>query len=251
LTGITRLRYRGLLALIVTACLSVGAKAPAQQPAAPVPSIEELKRQLEEKRLEAKRQLETKRQLDLKQQQDAKQQLEAKQQDAKQQLEAKQQDAKQRLEAKQQQEAKQQDAKQQLEAKRKQPKVPPQDGESAAAPTPVRASAPPADVGRPPPIGKNIAPVKLEPNSVPATDSCPYPPAALARGDTGTVILLINVAPDGRATDARIETSSGSEVLDEAAASCVREFGHFLPKRTGARAEAGWFRMKFRWSFGD
>jgi TonB family protein len=245
LTGITRLRYRGLLALIVTACLSVGAKAPAQQPpaqqpAAPVPSIEELKRQLEEKRLEAKRQLETKRQLEIKQQQDAKQQLEAKQQEAK-----------QRLETKQQQEAKQQDAKQQLEAKRKQPKVPPQDGESAAAPTPVRASAPPADVGRPPPIGKNIAPVKLEPNSVPATDSCPYPPAALARGDTGTVILLINVAPDGRATDARIETSSGSEVLDEAAAGCVREFGHFLPKRTGARAEAGWFRMRFRWSFGD
>jgi TonB family protein len=93
--------------------------------------------------------------------------------------------------------------------------------------------------------------VKLEPNSAAASDSCPYPAAARSRGDTGTVILLVYVAPDGRATDAKIETSSGSEVLDEAAASCVQEFGHFLPKRVGSRAEAGWFRMKFRWSFGD
>jgi TonB family protein len=37
------------------------------------------------------------------------------------------------------------------------------------------------------------------------------------RGDTGTVILLINVTPDGHATDTHIETSSGSDVLDEAA----------------------------------
>jgi TonB family protein len=63
--------------------------------------------------------------------------------------------------------------------------------------------------------------------------------------------LLIYVAPDGHATDTSIETSSGSEALDEGAVSCVKEYGHFLPKRVGARAEGGWFRMRFRWSFGD
>jgi TonB family protein len=205
-TIIKSLQYRGLLALLVTAILSVGVKAPAQQPSAPVPSIEELKRQLEAKRLEAKRQAETKQQPD---------------------------------------------AKQQLEAKHKQPKSSPPEGGSAATSAPPRASALPGDVVRAPPIGKNISPVRLEPNSAAVSDSCPYPAAALSRGDTGTVVLLIFVAPDGRATDTKIETSSGSDVLDEAAASCVQEFGHFLPKRIGTRAEPGWFRMKFRWSFGD
>jgi protein TonB len=93
--------------------------------------------------------------------------------------------------------------------------------------------------------------VKLEPNSSAAVDSCPYPAAARDRGDTGTVVLLIYVAPDGRATDTKVESSSGSEVLDDAAAGCVKEFGHFVPKRNGPRTEAGWFRMKFKWSFGD
>jgi len=77
----------------ITACLlsvavntlAQDAKPPAQEQSAPVPSIEELKRQLEAKRLELKRQSEAKRQLEAKQQADAKQQAEAKQQaDAKQ-----------------------------------------------------------------------------------------------------------------------------------------------------------------------
>ena len=51
--------------------------------------------------------------------------------------------------------------------------------------------------------------------------------------------------------DTQVETSSGSEVLDEAAEGCVKEFGHFVPKRVGPRAEAGWFRMRDKWSFGE
>ena len=93
--------------------------------------------------------------------------------------------------------------------------------------------------------------MRVDPNGASASDSCPYPDAARSRGDTGTVILLIYVAADGRAADTKIETSSGSDVLDDAAASCVKEFGRFVPKRVGSRAEAGWFRMRFTWSFGD
>jgi TonB family protein len=234
----------------ITACLlsvavntlAQDAKPPAQEQSAPVPSIEELKRQLEAKRLELKRQSEAKRQLEAKQQADAKQQAEAKQQaDAKQQAEAKLQ-----LEAKQQAEAKRQ-----LEARQKQPKLPPAEREPATAPESPRTPASPAVLARSTPIPKNISPMKLEPNSAAVSDSCPYPAAARNRGETGTVVLLIYVTPDGHATDTNIESSSGSDVLDEAAASCVKEYGHFLPRRVGARAEAGWFRMKFKWSFGD
>src|SRR6266404_3653146 len=208
------------LTLAITACLlsvagntlAQDAKTPAQEQSAPVPSIEELKRQLEAKRLELKQQSEAKRQLEAKQQAEAKQQPEARQ---------------------------------------KQPKLPPAEREPAAAPESPRTPASPAVLAKSTPIPKNISPVKLEPNSAAVSDSCPYPVAARNRGETGTVVLLIYVTPDGHATDTNIESSSGSDVLDEAAASCVKEYGHFLPRRVGARAEAGWFRMKFRWSFGD
>jgi TonB family protein len=93
--------------------------------------------------------------------------------------------------------------------------------------------------------------VRIDPHGGFATDSCAYPQAARERGDTGTVVLLIDVAADGHATSTQIESSSGSDVLDQAAASCVMQFGSFVPKHIGSRAQAGWFRMRFTWSFGD
>jgi protein TonB len=237
------LLYRGLRALAATACLTVGAYAPAQQPAPAIPSIEELKRQLEAKRLEARRQLEAKQ---------------------------KQPKSHQEPDA----------AAKTAPSTSAQPSAPSQDTVKAPpagknrspvklgppAPSTDLVSSPPdgtdvshvkpappasADLVKAPPAGKNISPVKLAPNSTAPSDSCPYPDAARRRGDTGTVILLLYVAPDGRAVDTQIETSSGSDVLDEAAASCMKEFGRFVPKRVGARAEGGWFRTKFHWSFGD
>lgn len=169
-----------------------------QQLATPVPSIEELKRQLEAKR-EAKRQLEAQRQLEAKQQVEAKQEKEAKSEP--------------------------------------EPNPPAALHQPAGSPTPA--------------IPKFILPVKLAPNSVAPSESCPYPAAARARGDTGTVILLIYVTPDGRATEFRIETSSGSDSLDEAAGGCAMEYGRYLPKRGAARGQGAWFRMKFIWSFGE
>ena len=244
-----------LLALTVTACLLAGASALAQQPTAPVPSIEELKRQLEAKRQEAKRQLEAK------QQPKAKPQPEAKPPEAEPQVASKppvepkpQPEAKPPSEA-----APQPEATPPLKAKQQpKPKLPPTPstpGEPESG-IPARVAsaekpAPPPDVIKAVPPAKNISPVKLEPNSAAAADSCPYPAAARDRGDTGTVVLLIYVAPDGRAVDTQVETSSGSEVLDEAAEGCVKEFGHFVPKRVGPRAEAGWFRMRYKWSFGE
>ena len=236
-----RASYYGLRAFAVTLCLAVGAAALAQQPtaspsqqptAAPVPSIEELKRLLEEKR----RQLE---------------------------------ESKKQPKPHPVPEA---GAAAAAAASKPSSPVPAAAGQPspkspspipaaatpppAAAPTPAPAAprAPPhaaAEGAAPPPLGKAVAPVRLDPRAPSANDSCPYPEVARNRGDTGTVVLLIYVAPDGRATDTKIESSSGSDVLDDAAASCVKEFGRFVPKRVGSRAQAGWFRMRFTWSFGD
>lgn len=252
-----RSQCRALLALTVTACLLGGAGALAQQPtAAPVPSIEELKRQLEAKRQEAKRQQEAK-------QEEAKRQLEAKQQPKAKpppavppQPEA---GAGPELPEKTQPgaEARPENLPAKVNPQRK-PKLPPtpsSPGEPepgiTARVAPAEKPAPPSDVKAAPPPAKNISPVKLEPNSEAWANSCAYPAAARDRGDTGTVVLLIYVAPDGRAVDSKVETSSGSEALDEAAEGCVKEFGHFVPKRVGPRAEAGWFRMRYKWSFGE
>jgi periplasmic protein TonB len=244
-----RFPCRALLALTVTACLLGGASAWAQQPTAPVPSIEELKRQLEAKRQEAKRQLEAKQQPKAKPQPEVKPQPEAAPE-----LEGKAQpETKPPSEAEPQPAAKPLQGKQPLKPKQPPTKVIPGEPESGtpALVASAEKQAPPSDVIKAPPPAKNISPVKLEPNSAAAADSCPYPAAARDRGDTGTVVLLIYVAPDGRAVDTQVESSSGSEVLDEAAEGCVKEFGHFVPKRVGPRAEAGWFRMRYKWSFGD
>jgi protein TonB len=242
-----------LLALTVTACLLAGASALAQQPTAPVPSIEELKRQLEAKREELKREREAK-------QEEAKKQLEAKQQPKPKPPPAvpPQTEAAPELAGKAQPGEPQPENLPDKSPKSKPPRTKPTLGEpEAGAPALAAASADkpvlPSDVSKaaPPPPPTNIPPVKLEPNSSTWADSCSYPAAARERGDTGTVVLRIYVAPNGRAVDTQVESSSGSEVLDEAAEGCVKEFGHFVPRRVGPRAEAGWFRMKYKWSFGE
>jgi TonB family protein len=62
--------------------------------------------------------------------------------------------------------------------------------------------------------------------------------------------LLVRVGPDGSVLDTAIDQSSGSEVLDHAAAQCVLERGRFSPRAVRKQAGSYWGRMKFNWSFG-
>lgn len=55
-----------------------------------------------------------------------------------------------------------------------------------------------------------------------------YPPAAVARGEQGTVVLLVHVGPDGRPSEVDIVRSSGFAQLDQAARRAVSRW-HFLP----------------------
>jgi TonB family protein len=99
-----------------------------------------------------------------------------------------------------------------------------------------------------PPIGKHVSAFKLARDSPTVDDACPYPAAAQKNGDTGTVVLLIYIAADGSASTARVESSSDSKVLDDAAVECVEQKLHFVPKRVAGVATGSWARMTFKWS---
>jgi protein TonB len=67
----------------------------------------------------------------------------------------------------------------------------------------------------------------------------PYPAAALKRRIAGQVVLRIRVDASGRPVEVGIETSSGSALLDEAAARFVKARWHFVPAmRDGQPVEA-------------
>lgn len=57
----------------------------------------------------------------------------------------------------------------------------------------------------------------------------PYPPLSRRLGEEGTVQLAIAIGTDGRIDRAAIETSSGSQRLDEAARDWVRQHWRYHP----------------------
>jgi TonB family protein len=101
-----------------------------------------------------------------------------------------------------------------------------------------------------PPMGKNIPAIVLTPESAASVDNCPYPEEARREVQTGSVVLLVYVAPDGIALNTKIDQSSGWPLLDAAAANCVRAHGQFAPKLVGKQAVSFWGRMRFNWSVG-
>lgn len=74
-----------------------------------------------------------------------------------------------------------------------------------------------------------------------------YPSQARMRGDEGTVVLEVEVLPSGRSGIVNILTSSGSELLDDAARRAVQEW-RFRPARRWNHAVSFWVEipMTFR-----
>lgn len=74
-----------------------------------------------------------------------------------------------------------------------------------------------------------------------------YPLAARRAGQEGTVVLRVLVSADGLAEQVVIHRSSGSTILDQAAATAVHLW-HFVPARQGAENVAAWVSipMAFR-----
>ncbi len=62
-----------------------------------------------------------------------------------------------------------------------------------------------------------------------------YPPFARKQGREGTVILVVEVTEEGAAEAVRVQSSSGSELLDHAALQAVRQW-RFIPAYRHGRA---------------
>jgi len=118
---------------------------------------------------------------------------------------------------------------------------------SAPVPLPL---TPPAPIDKPP-MGQKFPAIIPLPDAATQLDSCPYPEEARRLVETGSVVLLVHVAPDGTVASTHVETSSGSVSLDRGAANCVKQYGRFTPKVVGKPSAGYWGRMKFIWSFGN
>lgn len=83
--------------------------------------------------------------------------------------------------------------------------------------------------------------VEMAPGSTPVALETPaprYPAAALRRGESGEVLLRIDVDAGGRVADVGVVHGSGSRALDRAAISAVRGW-RFLPGQRDGRPVPG------------
>jgi TonB family protein len=74
-----------------------------------------------------------------------------------------------------------------------------------------------------------------------------YPKEARRAGVEGTTVLLVLVDARGRASQIKIESSSGSEFLDIRAAGCMIRQGKFKPATTNGQPVETWQRIKWNW----
>jgi protein TonB len=77
-----------------------------------------------------------------------------------------------------------------------------------------------------------------------------YPPVALQRHWEGTVLLLVQVLPDGSAGSVSVKSGSGHDLLDEAAVQQVKNW-HFVPARRGDQAVAGSVTVPIKFTLPD
>ena len=115
----------------------------------------------------------------------------------------------------------------------------PQPPPPVAPPRPLETPAPPPLADAPP---QNNGPVQgLAPGSVPVAISKPapsYPAEALRNGDTGTVVVRIEVGADGKTFAVSVVSRSGSRALDRAAVQAAKRW-RFRPAQENGRAVPG------------
>ena len=74
-----------------------------------------------------------------------------------------------------------------------------------------------------------------------------YPVNAARNNESGTVTLALLVGTNGRVTDSRIKSSSGSRELDKAAVAALSTCT-FKPAMNGNVAEPGWAQIAYVWT---
>jgi len=120
---------------------------------------------------------------------------------------------------------------------------PPQLVETRPAPPPAAVPAPPLNGPAPGP-GATLAPgdrpVPLAGQMQPPN----YPPAALRRGDRGTVVVRVEVDASGAPAGVALVQRSGSRDLDRAAMEAVRAW-RFQPAQRNGQAVPGTLEIPF------
>ncbi|CAD5110171.1 energy transducer TonB [Zestomonas carbonaria] len=98
--------------------------------------------------------------------------------------------------------------------------------------------APPKEVAPPPPAPAPVIPPSANAGYLrnPAPE---YPSLAQRRGWEGTVLLRVHVLANGKPSDIQVQTSSGRDVLDQAAIRAVKRWS-FVPAKRGDVAQNGW-----------
>jgi protein TonB len=78
-------------------------------------------------------------------------------------------------------------------------------------------------------------------------DKPPYPAAARRANETGTVRMLFLIDVDGKVLDSKVERTSGSRRLDEAARAGL-SLCKFKPATLNGRPERTWGRIDYVWT---
>ena len=113
------------------------------------------------------------------------------------------------------------------------------------APTPVAAQAPIAA----PPAPAAPTPPRFDANYL-DNPKPPYPSLSRKLNEQGRVLLRVNVAADGNATEVQLHTSSGHPRLDDSALATVRRW-KFVPARLGQEAVAAWVLVPIAFTLKD
>jgi TonB family protein len=96
-----------------------------------------------------------------------------------------------------------------------------------------------------------------EPSTTPSTHREPiidfascakpvYPPASLAAGEVGTVSLGFLINADGSMLESRVNKSSGSDALDQAAREGIMKC-KFIPAVDKGKGVKEWATIQYRW----
>ncbi|OAX56347.1 energy transducer TonB [Xanthomonas graminis] len=118
--------------------------------------------------------------------------------------------------------------------------------ETAPAPPPADAMAPVPGGSEGAAAGTNAAALAPGDRPVPLEGQPPprYPPVALRRGDSGTVVVRVEVDASGTPGGVALVRRSGSRELDRAAMEAVRHW-RFRPAQQKGQAVAGSLEIPF------
>lgn len=115
----------------------------------------------------------------------------------------------------------------------------------------VSTAPPPAAAPAPAPVEAPKPAVHAAP--VVRSSSCrepEYPAAAQRLGESGTVVLALLVGTDGRVVDSKIEQSSGSPRLDQAARQALT-LCQFTPGTVDGKPEQAWGKLAYAFKTPD